>query len=278
MTYDMMKKNEIYSFQRGIHDMCLVNFNFHDHPKYKLIVVANRDEQYARPTASANFWEDAPTILAGRDLQQMGTWFGVTTAGRFAALTNYRDPSLPETGHFSRGNIVRQFLSTDLEPIAFMRELADKKELYAGFNVIVGDSDRLYHYNNVLDEMNEISPGTHSLSNHTIDTPWPKVVKGTTKLADYARTNSANIQLNPLFDIVSDQTIAKDEELPHTGVGLEMERLLSPLFIKMPHYGTRSSTVLLIDKENHVTFVERVFLEGEFHKENQFTFKIDNIE
>lgn len=258
--------------------MCLINFHFQGHPIYKLIVVANRDEQYARPTANAEFWEDNPIILAGRDLKQMGTWFGITKTGRFAALTNYRDPSLPETGRFSRGDIVRQFLSEDVEPVTFIRKLAKNRELYAGYNVIVGNSERLFHYNNVLDEMNKITPGTHSLSNHTLDTPWPKVVKGKQKLEDYVRMNPNEIQLNPLFKIVSDRTIAEDKELPHTGVGVEMERLLSPLFIKMPSYGTRSSTVLLIDKDDNVTFVERTFLEGEFHEEHQYSFNSNHVE
>ena len=257
--------------------MCLVNFHFQDHPVYKLIVVANRDEFYERPTATADFWEDHPTILAGRDLLQMGTWLGVTKGGRFAALTNYRDPRLMETGRFSRGDIVRDFLANGDNPVDFIQKLAGNKESYGGYNIVIGDGNQLFHYNNILDETNEIFSGTHSLSNHTLNTPWPKVEKGKKRLRDYACSTLGELQLDSLFNIISDQSKANDEELPNTGVGLEMERLLSPMFIKIPSYGTRSSTVLLIDQEDNITFVERTFLEGEFHSENQFTFKIEEI-
>lgn len=256
--------------------MCLVNFHFQDHPLYKLIVVANRDEFYDRPTATAGFWEEYPNILGGRDLMHMGTWLGMTRDGRFAALTNYRDPAEAQ-GRFSRGDIVRDFLGEGDSPVEFIQKLSNNKGNYGGYNVVVGDGNQLFHYNNVLDQMNEITPGTHSLSNHTLNTPWPKVAKGKKRLSEYVQSCSSEVNIDSLFDIISDQTIAEDGELPETGVGLEMERLLSPLFIKIPNYGTRSSTVLLIDKENHVTFVERTFQNGEFQVENRFAFKIGEI-
>ena len=255
--------------------MCLINFNFQNHSKYKLIVAANRDESYARPTSSAHFWEDEALILAGRDLLKGGTWLGITKNGRFAALTNYRDPSLPIIGRFSRGDIVQQYLTTDVEPHTFIRKLADERSLYDGFNIIVGNGDQLIHYNNILNETNVISPGTHSLSNHTLNTPWPKVVTGKKKLSDYVSTIQNSIDMDSLFDILSDRTIAEDNKLPETGVGLEMERALSPLFIKSPNYGTRSSTIVLIDRENNVTFAERVFVEGGLYEEKRFNFKIE---
>lgn len=257
-------------------EMCLVNFHFKDHPFYKLIVVANRDEFYERPTATADFWKEYPNILGGRDLVHMGTWLGVNRDGRFAALTNYRDPN-EARGRFSRGDILRDFLSNGDAPIDFIENLSNNKENFDGYNVIAGDGNQLFHYNNVLDEMNEITPGTHSLSNHTLNTPWPKVAKGKKRLAEYVQSCPSEVAINSLFDIISDQTMAEDGELPDTGVGLEMERLLSPLFIKSPNYGTRSSTVLLIDKDNHVTFVERTFQDGEFLEENRFAFKIGEI-
>lgn len=254
--------------------MCLINFHFQEHANYKLIVAANRDESYTRPTAGAQFWEDDASILAGRDLLQGGTWLGITKNGRFAALTNYRDPSLPVKGCYSRGDIVRRFLSGEMEPITFINELAENRELYDGFNVLVGNCDQIFHYNNILNEKNIIFPGTHSLSNHTLNTPWPKVEKGKKRLKEYVHNNQQKVELNPLFDIIADHTIAADQNLPDTGVGLSMERALSPLFIKMPGYGTRSSTILLIDKEDNVTFAERVFIEGEFSEEKRFDFKI----
>lgn len=259
--------------EKGVMGMCLVNFHFQEHPNYKLIVAANRDEFYERPTAVADFWKDSPNILAGRDLVHMGTWLGVTRSGRFAALTNYRDPN-GATGRYSRGDIVRDFLANEVAPIDFLKMLAENKEDYAGYNVIIGDANQLFHYNNILDEMNTITPGTHSLSNHTLNTPWPKVSSGKRRLGEYIRSCPDIVALDPLFEIISDQTVAKDVELPETGVGLEMERLLSPMFITMPNYGTRSSTVLLIDKGDRVTFVERTFHDGEFQLENRFMFKI----
>lgn len=250
--------------------MCLVNFQFQVHPNYPLIVVANRDEFYERPTAPAHFWEDYPDILAGRDLLQMGTWLGVSMAGRFAALTNFRDPRL-KPGQLSRGDIVRDFLAGIEEPREFIAGLKQKREHYGGYNIVIGDSRKLFHYNNILDEMNEVSPGTHSLSNHTLNTPWPKVEKGKQSLADYLLLDK--VEVGPLFELLKDESVSQDDELPDTGVGLELERSLSPLFIKMPNYGTRSSTVLLMDNDQQVTFAERTYSKGETHSDNFFTFK-----
>ncbi|MBD3108334.1 NRDE family protein [Bacillus sp. AGMB 02131] len=255
--------------------MCLINFHFQDHDNYQLVVAANRDESYTRPTAGAHFWEDDPFILAGRDLLQGGTWLGIAKNGRFAALTNFRDPKLPVKGRYSRGEIVRQFLTGKMEPSDYINQLAMNREMYDGFNVLVGNGSQLYHYNNILNEKNIISPGTHSLSNHTLNTPWPKVVKGKQMLKEHMNANKGVMELKPLFEIVADEAIASDNDLPDTGVGLQTERALSPLFIKMPGYGTRSSTVLLIDKENNITFAERVFIDGQYHEEKRFVFKIE---
>lgn len=254
--------------------MCLINFHFHDHPTYKLIIAANRDEFYKRPTAPADFWTDHPDILAGRDLLQMGTWFGITKSGRFAALTNYRDPKLSETGEFSRGEIVRSFLADNSTPEEFLQRIKLSRKSYAGYNVLIGDGDELYHYNNILDETNKITPGTHGLSNATLNTPWPKVTKGKNMLSEYV-SNTKIVDPNELFKIIADSERAEDKDLPNTGVGLEFERVLSSLFITSPDYGTRSSTILLIDKENRVTFIERTYQNGEFQREKEYNFSID---
>lgn len=253
--------------------MCLINFSFHQHPLYKLIVVANRDEFYERPTKEAHFWNDEPTILAGRDLQQMGTWLGVSKNGRFAAITNYRDPSLPEVRRFSRGEIVRNYLTSNDNPETFISKLAEKREDYAGFNVLLGNGNQLVHYNNIFDEKTEILPGTHSLSNHTLNTPWPKVVKGKTCLHEIIEKN--NVEVDELFQLLLDNEQAPDDKLPNTGVGIEMERALSSLFIHLPNYGTRSSTVVLIDQNDQVAFVERTFNGGSFKFEKRFDFDIE---
>lgn len=256
--------------------MCLINFHVQNHPVYDLVVVANRDEFYDRPTAVASFWEDHPNILAGRDLLQCGTWLGITKEGRFAALTNFRDPKRAQ-GRISRGDIVRDYLSTDVTTQEFIDKLSQTREDYGGYNILIGDVNGLVHYNNIFDEVNVVSVGTHSLSNRTLNTPWPKVVHGRSRLQQYIQANHCEVQIESLFSIVTDEKQARDENLPETGVGLEWERVLSPMFIKSPHYGTRSSTVVLVDKARHVTFVERTFLHGTFHTERRFDFKIGQV-
>lgn len=254
--------------------MCLIHFNYNEHPIYQFILVANRDEFYSRPTKPADFWEDEPHILAGRDLLQMGTWLGVSKNGRFAAITNFRAPTLPERP-FSRGEIVKKFLTNPIQPNQFINQLENERDSYGGYNVIIFDGNVLLHYNNILDEKHEISPGTHSISNYSLNTPWPKVVKGKALLSKYVKNHPRKIQIDELFQIVMDREIAPDDQLPNTGVGLEMERKLSPSFIQLPHYGTRCSTVLLVDYDQNVTFVERTFHNGELQFEKQFEFQIE---
>ncbi|GAB3061239.1 NRDE family protein [Virgibacillus ainsalahensis] len=253
--------------------MCLINFQINSHPNYKFIVAANRDEFYERPTAPAAFWEDHPTILAGRDLMQMGTWLGITKQGRFAALTNYRDPKHMKTGNLSRGEIVKNYLANDISPEGFLENLRKNQANYVGFNIIAGNPDQLFHYHNVKNQISEIPAGTHGLSNDSLNTPWPKVVKGKRNLQEYVMKHE-KLDIDKLFEIVSDAEEAQDEDLPETGVDLDLERKLSPLFIKTPGYGTRSSTVLLVDRSNNVTFVERSYEKGEFTGENRFEFQI----
>lgn len=251
--------------------MCLINFQFDGHPKYKLILAANRDEFYLRPTETAHFWKDYPTLLAGRDLMQMGTWLGVTTSGRIAALTNFRDPSVPDADKISRGAIVRNFLSSDIAPREFLENLVP--EDYAGFNLLAGDANQLFYYNNIDAKAEEVEPGIHGLSNHFLDTPWPKVVKGTMYLERYLSDNQ-EIRIEDLFAFLQDADQADEGELPDTGVGAQWERVLSPMFIHTPEYGTRSSTVLLVGHDGHITFAERVYEKGEVKEENVFEFQI----
>lgn len=253
--------------------MCLINFQFHEHPKYKLIVAANRDEFYGRPTAAAHFWEDEPSILAGRDLLQMGTWLGITKQGRFAALTNFRDPAEMGAGKVSRGEIVQNYLAGNTSSEKFLETLHKEKDNYTGFNLLVGNPDELFYYSNMQGKIIEVSTGTHGLSNHLLNTPWPKVTKGKNNLQSYV-SGQEKVEVDALFKLLSDEEIAEDVDLPQTGVGLELERQLSPLFIKTPDYGTRSSSVLLVDKDNHFTFAERTYEHGELTKENYFAFQV----
>lgn len=256
--------------------MCLINFQLHEHPNYKLVVAANRDEFYKRPTAIANFWEDEPTILAGRDLEQMGTWLGITKEGRFAALTNYRAPDhMKASNKLSRGEIVKNYLAGNDTPINFLERLKENKDAYVGFNVIIGNAEEMFYYNNIENKVTKLKQGkTYGLSNHFLNTPWPKVIKGRENLRKYM-SNNDQINENELFDLLLDAEEAGDEKLPNTGIGIDLERKLSPLFIQLPDYGTRCSTVLTIDKDNHVKFIERTYENGHLKEEKKFSFTIE---
>ncbi|MFB5196611.1 NRDE family protein [Neobacillus sp. KR4-4] len=241
--------------------MCLILFAYQVHPIYKLIVAANRDEFLGRPTSPVHFWEDQPDILAGRDLEKKGTWMGVTTGGRFAALTNYRDPKEATDGKRSRGELVTEALKHKGNLKAYMEDLGGRKDLYPGYNLLAGDGNELYYFSNKGHELKKIVPGIYGVSNHLLNTDWPKVQKGKEGLAKIINGEEDGL-VAELLNMLQNSDQAPDELLPHTGVSLEWERRLSPLFIKSENYGTRSSTVMLMsDKEIH--YVERVFsMEG----------------
>jgi uncharacterized protein with NRDE domain len=250
--------------------MCLILFAYHVHPVYKLIVAANRDEFYQRPTALAHYWEDNPDILAGRDLEKMGTWMGVTKNGRFSALTNYRDPKEATDGKRSRGELVVDALQYKGNVSEYMQNLVNKNDLYPGYNLLTGNANELYYYSNIGQELKKLKPGVYGVSNHLLNTEWPKVQKGVggmTKIIDEKQVNMEE----QLFTLLQNADQSPDKLLPKTGVSLELERLLSPMFIKSEKYGTRSSTILLMsDKE--IRYTERVF-ENDSIRNKQFTFE-----
>lgn len=237
--------------------MCLILFAYKAHPKYKLIVAANRDEAYGRPTAPANFWEDAPGLLAGRDLEKMGTWMGVTTSGRFAALTNYRDPSEDTAGKRTRGELVADYLKGQENPQSYLQKRASRSKQYPGYNLLAGNIENLYYYSNRGNHIEKIEPGVHGVSNHLLNTDWPKVEKGKEGLGRIIAEDQPDL-MDRLFVHLENADPAPDHLLPSTGVSLEWERLLSPMFIKSEGYGTRSSTVILMNDEE-IFFKERVF-------------------
>lgn len=248
--------------------MCLILFAYKVHPKYKLVIAANRDEAYDRDTAPAHFWEDAPELLAGRDLEKMGTWMGVTTSGRFAALTNYRDPGEYTAGKRTRGELVVDFLKGTEEPKTYLQKIAQLRHAYPGYNLLSGDVEELYYYSNTADKLLKVEPGIHGVSNHLLDTAWPKVEKGKAGLKKILTEDSLDMA-DSLFSLLENADPAPDQLLPSTGVTLEWERLLSPIFIKSEKYGTRSSTVILMnDREIH--FTERVFTEEQQTKQEFF--------
>jgi uncharacterized protein with NRDE domain len=223
-----------------------------------LIVAANREEAYDRPTAAAAFWDDAPNVLAGRDLLQGGTWLGVTRQGRFAALTNFRSVEANRSDGPSRGGLVSEFLRGNQTPSDYLAGVVDNGRLYNGFSLIVGDGSEFRYYSNQEHQPRQLVSSLYGVSNHLLDTPWPKLVQGKQELN---RLLLAANEPTPdqLFAILADSTMADDNELPDTGIGIDNERLLSPLFVNAGNYGTRSSTVVLIDKTGNVTFIERTF-------------------
>lgn len=236
--------------------MCLLLMAYRCHPEFPLIVAANRDEFFNRPTAAAAYWADHPDVLAGRDLEQGGTWMGVNKNGRFAALTNVRDPSALRSRAKSRGHLVSKFLTGYDTPTNFLETLASESDDYNGFNLIVGANDELAYFGSVTKKAAPILPGVYGLSNDQLDTPWPKVVRAKTKLKSALRGNSEALEQR-LLSLLSDDSLANDDELPDTGVGLEKERWLSPIFIRTQNYGTRCSTLLLAKRDGEIQYIER---------------------
>ncbi|MDR3588345.1 MAG: NRDE family protein [Negativicutes bacterium] len=236
--------------------MCLIVLAYRQHPRYRLIVAANRDEYYRRPTAPAHFWPDHPVVLAGRDLEQQGTWLGISRTGRFAALTNYRDPTAVLPSAKSRGALVSDYLCGGESPAGYLAGVNRTGATYNGFNLLIGDAAELLFYSSRTGSAAAVSPGIHGLSNHVLDTPWPKVVRAKAALAELLAANS-DISTDDLFDMLQDTGAVPDALLPNTGVGAEWERILAPIFIVSPDYGTRSSTVLLQEYSGRVLFVER---------------------
>jgi uncharacterized protein with NRDE domain len=241
--------------------MCLILFSFNTQPGFRLILAANRDEFYVRPTRPLSAWTDVPEVYGGRDLKEGGTWLGISRRGRLAALTNYRDPAhqLPQAP--SRGLLINRFLTGNAPPADYLEQLQKTAHRYNGFNLLAGDQTGLWYFSNRSNRIVELQPGFYGLSNHLIDTKWPKVSLGKKRLKDLLNRGGGWVT-EDLFALLADRAVAPDRELPDTGVGLEWERALSPLFITSPNYGTRSSTVLLIETSDEVTFLERSFAAG----------------
>ena len=244
--------------------MCLILFAHRVHPDYPLVLAANRDEFLDRPTAPVGFWSANPDILAGRDLVGGGTWLGVKRNGRWAALTNVREPSFHADNAPSRGAVISAFLESGLGPDEFAGALQDRVVELNGFNLLLGATEKLTFVSNRGPDPGKpvhwsevVGPGVHGLSNATLDTPWPKVERGRRALE--AHLLESEPEPEALLDLLADETAAPDLDLPDTGVGLELERALSPARIRLPHYGTRSSTVLLVSTDGHVTFFERTW-------------------
>ena len=223
-------------------------------------MAGNRDEFYARPASPAAFWPDHPLVFAGRDLEKGGTWLGVTRQGRFAALTNIRDPAAKKNNPKSRGHLVSGFLFGNQEPEDYLARVATEAHEYDDFNLIVAHRGISASLNSRERTTTRLAPGIYGLSNHLLDTPWPKVLRA--KAAFAALLGSSRLDTGQFFLLLADETPAPDGDLPHTGVSMEWERTLSPVFIAAPGYGTRASTVLLAHRNGSIRFHERSFGEG----------------
>ena len=233
--------------------MCLLAFAWRAHGSLDLVLGANRDEYHARPTAPAGYWTHAPDVLAGRDLRSGGTWLGVTRQGRFAAVTNYRDPGDVRPTARSRGELVASFLESPIPARDYAAAVHAAAAAYNGFNLVVGDGEELWYAASREAAPREVAPGLHALSNGLLDMPWPKVEASRARLADAIR------QVDPepeVFALLADRGFAPDEALPDTGVGIALERALSAPFVALEGYGTRSSTYVAM-KAPRLRFVER---------------------
>ncbi|MFN2373932.1 MAG: NRDE family protein [Cyclonatronaceae bacterium] len=236
--------------------MCLLVFAWKVHPDYDLILAANRDEFLNRPARSATFWDDEPELLAGMDLEGGGTWLGVTLDGKFSAITNYRDMKLHKENAPSRGKLPLNYLNGRKPPSTYIESIRSGADSFNGFNLIAGNRNAIWYYSNIRDMPKELGPGIYGLSNHLLDTPWPKVVKAKEALAAIVASHEPNHE--KLFRLLHDRTPAPENQLPDTGLDRAAEKKLSSAFIEMDGYGTRASTVIMLKKNGQLEFRERV--------------------
>lgn len=253
--------------------MCLLFLSIDNHPNYKLILAGNRDEFYNRRTASAQYWDDHVNIIGGRDLEAGGTWLAMTKGGKIGMVTNYRDPYNINPNAPSRGHLVSDFLIGDESPDDYLKYVSAMGKKYNGFNLILGNATHLWYYSNYKDGIEKLSPGFYGLSNHLLETAWPKVLRGKEKI----RPILVDPVIDPeeILDALYDDETAAEAMLPKTGLPIDRERALSSMFIKSEGYGSRCSTVILIDKNDNVLFTERVYDVSSFdHTTASFQFTL----
>ena len=247
--------------------MCLIALAWQARADLPLVVAANRDEWRDRPAKPAHWWSDHPDLLAGRDLKAGGTWMGVTRSGRFAAVTNFRDPSDKRSTARSRGGLVTEFLLGSVSAASFLETLAARVQEYNGFNLVLGDGESLHYYGSREGTARVIEPGVHALSNHLLNEPWPKVARARISMQQALADRDPALRL---FEMLSDTEGAPDEDLPDTGVGIALERVLAAPLITGITYGTRASTVLKVSANGDVHFEERS-RDGDGHVEGVAT-------
>ncbi len=254
--------------------MCIIFSVTGVHKKYRLIVAGNRDEFYSRPTTRINWWEEHPSLLAGKDLEKGGTWLGITKTGRFATLTNFRDFHQPHKIGPSRGRIVLDWLTGTPDADQFLAYLDKTADVYEGYNLMLFDGQHLYWQSNQGDGYQMLDNGIYGVSNALLDTPWPKLEKGK-GLFSKAITYPDEKMVNSIFDLLADDEKFADELLPDTGLNIEMERAVSPIFIKTDVYGSRVATIVLIDFDGNAEVIEKSYIDT---KTLSFNFKTINME
>ncbi|HZW59574.1 MAG TPA: NRDE family protein [Woeseiaceae bacterium] len=251
--------------------MCLIVFAWQRHPRYRLILAGNRDELYRRPTGDMQWWPDAPSLLAGRDLQAGGTWLAIGRNGRFATVTNYRESMRTETRRRSRGELVSRFVTGTNSPTAYCADISGSD--YAGFSLLTSDIDTLYYASNRDPARRTLDAGIYGLSNAALDTPWPKVVRCRRALAELIARDAVNP--NALFTLLADTRPAPTEDVPEGDLPFPLARAVSAPFIRTRDYGTRCTTVVLVGVDDNVLVAERRFdANGERCGDAEFRFKI----
>jgi uncharacterized protein with NRDE domain len=236
--------------------MCILFVAVNQHKDYPLIIAANRDEFFNRETSQSHIWGGEQGIIAGKDLQAGGTWMGINKNGYLASLTNIRDPHKLNANAITRGELVSHYLKKPVNN--YHQTLSTSKDNYNGYNLLFGKWNTLAVYNNHLNQIQQLTDGYYGLSNASLNSPWPKINKGVGKLEEYCQ-DGHDINPDILFKLLLDKSLAADEDLPQTGIPIDWERRLSSIFILGDEYGTRSSTVLKIDKQHNVQWYERTY-------------------
>ena len=257
-----------------INSMCLILFAYNVDPRYRLVVAANRDEFYQRPTRRLCFWPEAPQLLAGQDLEAGGTWLGITRNGRFAAVTNVREGTASVgAGLRSRGELPLDYLLAELGTEEYLQRCQQRANQYAGYNLLLADRNGLYYSSNRNDQQPQtLAPGVYGLSNAALDSPWPKVSDGSAALRQLIDSNQLSV--TALLALLQHKLPPDDHRLPDTGVGIEWERRLGPRFIESENYGTRSSLVLLQDYDGNTEVVEQSYW-PHWHQPQSYRFSIE---
>jgi uncharacterized protein with NRDE domain len=240
--------------------MCLLVLAWQVHPRYRLVVAANRDEFHERPTAPMGKWTSPDDIIAGRDLRAGGTWLAMDRKRRFGVITNFRDMQPPIPGSPSRGHLIPDYLRDPAGAGEYLRRLEPTAPAYSGFNLLLMDEDSLWYASNRAEPFaKSLAPGIYGLSNHFLNTPWPKLQRVRGQF-DPLIAQGAAIAKGELLRILADPTQAGvNEELPQTRLSAQWEQLLSSPFIRNEQYGTRCSTLVLLEHSGEVTLLERRF-------------------